>query len=544
MTEWLLSGHNTQETTGISLPATMTISELGLNSQFNFLLDKLGGGLSRFDLSMPATKSVGGRLYMNISWWGQNLSAVVPFDPASLGAPAGLVEIKKPGLGQSLALGPRFYKLYKWGAAYYREELPQIDQEIRQTYAHLRKSPDDLDAIWALFEDPLYTRSRAPDRAHVVISLIVVSLDSVIRQQVPALLPLFSGQSTVTSQLSRRIWRLSQVAQASGPQVCQMLRDGVTDLALYRNLPEAAQLVTQIEEFLAEYGHRGFRYEIDFETDRLADQPEYILSTVASLLSDSQSPDVRTQATQQEALEHLKAMNPIARNLWQRVFAWGQQLIAWREDSKSYLALRQATHGLAMRLLARQFYSDQGDDALLFYTFDEFLAFVRSHGQQRIAPDVLAARRAHHEIHRSLTPPVLIWYDPDTGKWTPVQEGEQATQAATVTQWRGIPANPGPGPVDGIALVTNDPLDAGKRLLQIRGPVILITRLTDPAWSALFPRLGAVVTELGGLVSHATIVARENGLPAVVGVPDITRQVRDGQHLTVDGRVGTIKLRD
>jgi phosphohistidine swiveling domain-containing protein len=71
---------------------------------------------------------------------------------------------------------------------------------------------------------------------------------------------------------------------------------------------------------------------------------------------------------------------------------------------------------------------------------------------------------------------------------------------------------------------------------------VLITRLTDPAWSSLFRRLSAVVTELGGVISHAAIVARENGLPAVVGVPGITRRVRDGQRLRVDGAAGTVEV--
>ena len=90
--------------------------------------------------------------------------------------------------------------------------------------------------------------------------------------------------------------------------------------------------------------------------------------------------------------------------------------------------------------------------------------------------------------------------------------------------------------------MTNDPLEAGQRLLQLSGPVVLVTHLTDPAWSGLFRRLSAVVTELGGVISHAAIVARENGLPAVVGVTGITLAVRDGQRLRVDGATGVVEI--
>jgi len=72
--------------------------------------------------------------------------------------------------------------------------------------------------------------------------------------------------------------------------------------------------------------------------------------------------------------------------------------------------------------------------------------------------------------------------------------------------------------------------------------VILITRLTDPAWSSLFARLTAVVTELGGVISHAAIVARENGLPAVVGVTNVTQHIRNGQRLRVDGATGNVEI--
>ena len=90
--------------------------------------------------------------------------------------------------------------------------------------------------------------------------------------------------------------------------------------------------------------------------------------------------------------------------------------------------------------------------------------------------------------------------------------------------------------------MTNYPLDAGQRLLHAVGPIVLVTRLTDPVWSSLFRRLSGVVTELGGVISHAAIVARENGLPAVVGGPEATRWIRDGQRLWVNGQPGVVEI--
>jgi pyruvate,water dikinase len=98
--------------------------------------------------------------------------------------------------------------------------------------------------------------------------------------------------------------------------------------------------------------------------------------------------------------------------------------------------------------------------------------------------------------------------------------------------------------VEGVALVTNDPYEAGQMLLETEGPVVLVTRLTDPAWSSLFARLAAVVTERGGVISHAAIIARENGLPAVASVPDVTQRIRNGQRVRVDGYSGVVEILD
>ncbi len=544
MTQWLLSGHNTQETTAIARPVSATMFEKGLNTQFDFVLEQLGGDLSRFDRTVRSTQYVQGRLYLNMEYFARNISHVVPFDPASLGVPADMVKnLGRPSLGQQLVLGPRFYRMYTWSTRFYREVLPGLNQTLSNLYWQLREGNDPA-SVWTLFEPELYARSRDTDRAHVVISLIVVSLDGVLRQRAPALLPLFAGQTTVTSQIGQHTWALRELAEKCGPKVCQMLSDGILDLAAYRALPEAAPFVQGVEAFLKEYGHRGFRYESEFEAERLLDRPEHLLLAIGGQLAERESPAARAEAARQSALDALQKMDPLARALWQRILKWGQQLIAWREASKSSLALRQAVYGQAARCLARHFYPDQPEDTLLFYTFDEFLAFVNSRGHTRVEPSILNARRSQYDLYWSQTPPPeLIWYDPDTGKWTPVLETAGPAEAG-VSRLQGIPASAGAGPAEGIALVTNDPIDAGQRLLKMQGAVVLVTRLTDPAWSSLFRRLSAVITELGGVVSHAAIVARENGLPAVVGVAEATRLIRDGQRLRVDGATGHIEILD
>lgn len=73
---------------------------------------------------------------------------------------------------------------------------------------------------------------------------------------------------------------------------------------------------------------------------------------------------------------------------------------------------------------------------------------------------------------------------------------------------------------------------------------ILVTSVTTPAWTPVFGRAAAVVTDGGSLVAHASLVAREYGIPSVVALGDATSRVRDGQRITVDGNMGTLQLHD
>jgi pyruvate,water dikinase len=95
-----------------------------------------------------------------------------------------------------------------------------------------------------------------------------------------------------------------------------------------------------------------------------------------------------------------------------------------------------------------------------------------------------------------------------------------------------------PGRVRGPARVVRRIEDAGR----VRPGDVLVAPFTDPGWTPVFPRIAAVVTETGGLLSHAAVIARECGIPAVLAVRDATRTIRDGDVIEVDGHRGTVQL--
>ena len=558
--KWLLSGHNTQETSGVARPVTVSMTERGLNHQIQWFLEELAEDTSDFDPTLRPTQVIEGYLYLNINYYARNMGSVVPFKPESVGASAELVEeIGKIPLRRLIKLPQNYRRIYEWTKNYYQNELPPLDAKMREMYWELQESTKPpLRLIWTICETKFYRECRQVDRAHIVTALTITTLDSLIRQYAPELLGLFVGEATAISRLGQRIWELREVAERCGPEVRQQLMDGVVDLHVYEAMPEAALLVKGINDFLKKYGHRGFRYEADFETERLADYPEHILIAIAGQLKQGAPPSQRAAEAKAAGQQALQKKNPLTRYIWRRVLDWGSTLISWREQSKSSIALRQAIYGLSARHLAHYFYPQEPDDILMFYRLSEFLNFARSRGREKVPYERLTQRRAEFELHQKRpAPPELIWYTPETHHWESAladkvredrepsennKNGEQATQAKSNHKYHGIAVSAGSGPVEGIALVTNDPVEAGYQLISLKGPVILVTRLTDPVWSSLFGRLTAVVTELGNVISHAAIVARENGLPAVVGVPNITQHIRTGQRISVDGYKGTIEV--
>ncbi len=545
MTEWLLSGHNTQESLAVARPLTATAVEANLNIAVSWPIETLAGDTSDFDPQIHASTVVQGWVYINIDYATRNMARVLPFDAESVGVPQELVaQYEKVVPGRLLKLPFRYHKLYRWTKNFYHNILPEQTQATRELYWHLRdQSRPPLERLWETFEPDFVTRLIDDARAHGLVSITVAVLDTILRQQAPALLSLFAGRETATSLIGQRIWELSRVALTCGDAVLKFLRSGEMMLSTYEALPEAAPLIEGVQSFLRDYGHRGFRYELDFGAERFVDHPEQVWIAIANQLQETQPPTERATAAQAGGRAALQAINPVARPIWRALLRWAQQLIAWREASKSYTSLHHALYGLVARHLSRRFYPNAPEDEMMFYTFEEFLTFGRSQGEKQVAQEILARRRAEYELRdQQLAPPELIRYNPETQHWRPVLEKDQERAAVAPTTFHGIPACGGSGPVEGIALVTNDPVGAGRRLLELEGPVILVTRLTDPAWSSLFGRLTAVITELGGLISHATIVARENGLPAVVGVPEATHWIRNGQRLRVDGNTGSITV--
>ena len=556
MGHWLLSGHNSRETFTICYPIDGSYFRThATGPQMGEILSFLLGDAGRLDLSMPLLLTVEGRMYLNMTYLARNASLVFPLDPTSLGLPKelrGLVTPHgKPRLTTLLPVPFRFLRFYRRTMAAYRQAIPRHRAKMGGIYWQLRACRDGQLAEEDLVQTaPLFERATLEDmailmRVVMLMGLLSIAAIDLMNRKAPALLSLLVGRGTSTALLGERMWELGQVAAQCGAETADLLRRGEVDLAKYRAISEAAPFLAALDRFLRTYGHRAFHDASEMDAVRLADQPELVLLTVGGLLEESEPPAVRAEAARQVSQRALREMNPLRRFLWRLLLKWGSGFVERREEGRDVFELQHAAYGLAARVLSRHHFPGHPDDTLFFYGFAEYLAFGQSRGQRRVDPEEIEQRRAKmEEQRRQPGPPELIWYDPETEAWWPVDETPKQVVRAFEGRLGGIAASAGSGPVEGVALVTGSAEEAARRLLETSGPVVLVTHVTDPVWSSIFRRLTAVVTEMGGVMSHAATVARENGIPAVVGVSDATRWIRDGQRVRVDGATGLVEVLD
>jgi pyruvate,water dikinase len=245
---------------------------------------------------------------------------------------------------------------------------------------------------------------------------------------------------------------------------------------------------------------------------------------------------VEARRAAEAAARDALAGSPRLLRRFERLLADAQHILPIREEQVAELTLpwpvmRRAVLRIGEALTERGVLREVED--VFFLTHDEAITSLRGDGRPRDA-DVDARRRLRVEQGR-LVPPFVIGHmaGPLRRFWEryPRLFGADPSPEAIVS---GVPASAGraTGPVRVIR--GPDEFD------RLRAGEVLVAPLTAPAWTPLFARAAAVVTDVGSPAAHASIIAREYGIPAVVGCVDATARLRDGMLVTVDGRTGNV----
>ncbi|MEV7634068.1 PEP/pyruvate-binding domain-containing protein [Microbacterium sp. NPDC089318] len=353
--------------------------------------------------------------------------------------------------------------------------------------------------------------------------------------------------NNVTTDMDLELWRLAAAIRNDAQSRAVFAgQDSAALAAAYRdgNLPP--RLEAGVARFLDRYGHRAVA-EIDVGMPRWADDPTHILGVLANYLrldDPGLAPDVQFSNAAEAAeaqVERLVAeagrRNRIRGVLMRAVLRRARLFAGLRELPKYQLVLglaevrRQLQH-VGSALAEADVLADPAD--IFFLDFDEAgrAVDVLDGGNPGAGPELRAlveVRRAEYgrELGRRHIPRVLL------SDGTEPEAAQRSTDHRAEGTLVGSPASA--GTVTGVARVILDPVGA-----HLEPGEILVAPSTDPGWTPLFLTAGGLVMEMGGANSHGAVVAREYGIPAVVGVPDATTRIIPGQQITVDGGSGTI----
>ncbi|MDY6795875.1 MAG: PEP/pyruvate-binding domain-containing protein [Actinomycetota bacterium] len=348
-------------------------------------------------------------------------------------------------------------------------------------------------------------------------------------------------QSLESARPSTHIWDLSRLVKKSQRlrDIFESNREGdILQVLEADGSPEAGGFLESLEVFLYRFGYRGI-FEAEAMMPNWDEDPSYLFAAIKNYLEADPDSSPRIIAEKQEKdreramLEAMSRLRGPQRLLLRYLVKQAQTYISLREYMKSIL-IKGLTHGKKVyralsRRLARQGILREPDD-IYFLTSREIEALAMGRGESIPVDELVARRRAEYENNLDVILP-----EHSKGRPRPLTPRELETREEVETL-RGIGVSP--GKVTGRARVITDPL----RDAEIKPGEILVAPVTDAAWSPLFVTAAAAVVEVGGPLSHGSIVAREFGLPCVVNASSATRIVKTGQKITVDGGRGKVHL--
>jgi len=361
------------------------------------------------------------------------------------------------------------------------------------------------------------------------------------------------GFDSLPIRAEKSLFDISQWVRESEDLSAYLKATSTTDLAAQLNSDQAPEDVNEIEwrdwqrRFLAhlqEYGHTI--YNLDFANPVPADDPTPVLETLKMFVNgqgvnpyerQKASVERREQATQSMQ----KRLKGVRLNLFQSNLDRAQRYAPLREDGladvgMSYPLLRQMISEIGQRCTEAGLI-EQIDDIYWLEQDEVEKAATRLDRGDALSSlaEVTPQRKAIWQSANRATPPMALPQIKVFGIDILKLKSGRAKKDGEDTL-KGVAASP--GTVTAPASVLRGPEDFSK----MRTGNVLVASITTPAWTPLFARAAAVVTDVGGPLSHGSIVAREYGIPAVLGTDSATKDIQDGQTITVDGDTGLVTL--
>lgn len=357
---------------------------------------------------------------------------------------------------------------------------------------------------------------------------------------------LISGVTgNVTMETNKKLWDLAQEAKQSAT-IKQILKASAA-ASVREQLSATGDgrvFLAELDTFLEQYGHREVRMDILYPT--WSEDPAPVLQFIRGYFDVDEAASPRTQEArlvrEREQLAHT-VDERVQRDLRGRVaiaplFHWvlkNTQAHTRERDTmhfeltRLFPPMRRALLELAARWQEQNVF-DSPDD-IFFLTLDEMSAMAQQAPAARPRmQELIHARRAEFQANAQHTPPPIL------RNGIAIETTPAVGAAQGEGQWRGIAGSPG------VATGTVRVIRGPEEFEKLQRGEILVAPLTNPVWTPLFAIAGGIITQVGGILSHGAIVAREYGIPAVMAVPNATKIFHDGQRVTVDGNRGIVSL--
>jgi pyruvate,water dikinase len=333
--------------------------------------------------------------------------------------------------------------------------------------------------------------------------------------------------------------------QAPTPQIVDQLADASRARGAAVELGDWPEFQARFHAHLQTFGH--LMYDLDFAKPLPLDEPGPMLETLKMYLrGEGANPHARQRAAEERRVRAaegaLNRLRGLRRWAFRKSLGMAQTMAEVRENALAdiglgYPLLRQMLRELGRRF-ARAGIIAQGDE-VFWLEVDEvrqaMAALERGEAPASLAENV-GRRKTRHAALKRVTPPPMLpprkrYMGIDMQAFTPA-----AAESHAGGVLKGIAASA--GKVTAPACVLHGP----ESFDQMKPGAVLVAGTTTPAWTPLFAMASAVVTDIGGPLSHGSIVAREYGIPAVMGTGVATRWIKSGQTITVDGSAGTVTL--
>ena len=309
--------------------------------------------------------------------------------------------------------------------------------------------------------------------------------------------------------------------------------------------PECStEVLEAIGDYLATYGHQG--YSLDFVEPPQIEDPTGFFATLKTMVQNrSYSPeqhDIEATRKREQALADIEELLD-GLEYWQfRYRHWFTHRFYYiREESMFYLgsawpALRRLAAELGRRLTEAGTFEKPSD--VYYCTTAELEEGIAARAKAEALPEIgrrAAERYELREARKRLHPPGTV--PPEASQIYEIRFKEtQIANDPSSDTLNGVPVSP--GTVTGEVSVIHSPAEFD----QMKPGTILVCTMTNPAWTPLFAHAIGLVTDIGGILGHGSIVAREYGIPAVVGTGNVTQRVESGQRVRIDGNAGTVEL--